>query len=371
MNMSVAFRLVLNKFVQSICEIISRPRENVRPGWVCLLRSNTMATKNIPTTMTAWGREAYGAQNLRWEQRPVPKPKAGEVLLRVAASSLNRGDHYRLTGTPWPLRFIEGLWRPKLRGLGMDVAGEVVVAGEGSRFRVGQRVFGEHLKGENWAPYAVMPEAHLAASPEGLSDEHAAMLPVAGLTALQGLRDVAKVEAGESVVINGATGAVGTMAVQVARILGARVTAVCRGIHRERMFELGAERVVAYDEEDYTEVVRDADVLFDGVMGCSLRRSIRCLRPKGRYLAVGGPEGKFLEPILPLVAAMLQAPFVEAKVLSFTQAPNPEGLAWLGRAVAEGTLKPAIARRFAMKELPEALRFQREGRPWAKLSLLA
>ncbi len=332
--------------------------------------------------MRAIVREAYGGTSvLRYEDRLKPEPKADEVCIRVRASSLNRADVYRLSGRPLPIRIVTGFWGPRVRGLGMDIAGEVVAVGSAVHsFRPGDAVVGEASMGETWADYACvradalapMVRAEAAESFSSTDFVAAATLPIAGITALQGLRDYGRLKAGQSELINGATGAVGTFAVQVAKALGAEVTGVCRSVNRQRVRDLGADHVIAYDEEDFTECSNLAgsfDVLFDGIMERPLRPSCRVLKKKGTYVAVGGPSGRWLGPIIPLLAALVQAPFVSQRVVSFTALVKSDDMATLEQWRANGVIRAAIDRVFDFAQIPEALEYQLHGRPWGKVAI--
>jgi len=204
--------------------------------------------------MRAIVRDCYGGPEvLKLEHIELPVPGPNEVLVRVRASSLNRADRYILQGTPMPLRFMTGLWRPRKRGVGMDFSGVVEAVGDKvSDSKAGDEVFGQVDNGELWAEFARVPAALVAPKPPSLSHPQAASIPLSGLTALQGLRDAGRVEAGQRVLVNGSTGAVGTFAVQIAKALGAEVTAVCSERNFDLVRSLGASQLFAYDKEDFT-----------------------------------------------------------------------------------------------------------------------
>lgn len=291
--------------------------------------------------------------SLRDIARPDPGP--GEVLVRVRASSVNRADWYAMTGTPFPIRFWWGFLRPKLPVAGIDVAGVVeAVARDVTAFKPGDEVYGEVR--EAWAEYVCVDAKKLARRPQSVSWEEAAALPVAGVTALQGLRDVAKVTPGRKVLINGASGGVGTFAVQIARALGAEVTAVCSDRNAELVTRLGAHHVV-----DYTKERLDGawDVIFDVAGNTPIARCRRMLRPGGVYLSSYGALSWVLKAAL---ASMLPGP----RVVVFAAQSTPALLDALRALVDAGAVSIPVDRRYQLADVPEALRYQGEGRTRGK-----
>jgi NADPH:quinone reductase-like Zn-dependent oxidoreductase len=319
--------------------------------------------------MKAVVRDAYGPPDvLKVEETDRPVPGDHEVLLRVRASSLNRGDRYVMEGIPFPFRLALGLFRPKQRGLGMDFAGEVEEVGSRvTDLRPGDAVYGQQDLGRTWAEYVCVPASLVAPKPSNLTYEQAAAVPVSAFTALQGLRDHGGVEAGRTVLINGATGAVGTFAVQIAKALGAEVTGVCSERNVELVRSLGADHVIPYETEDFTACGRQFDVLFDVVGNRPLRACRRVLQPKGTFLPVGGPAGRWLGPLVSLMAARFQAPFVSQRVVLFTGTPNRPDLLVLTELIESGKVTPAIDRQFELTEIVEAMRYLIEGRPASKV----
>jgi NADPH:quinone reductase-like Zn-dependent oxidoreductase len=304
-------------------------------------------------------RDRYGGvEVLRVEEIADPTPGPGEVLIRVAASSLNRADRYLLEGRPLPLRFVTGLFRPKRRGLGLDVAGEVVAVGPGAEGAVGDRVFGQQDLGQTWAELVAVPSSNVAPAPANLRAAEAGCVPLAGLTALQGLRDAAKVQPGQSVVVNGATGGVGPFAVQVAVALGADVTAVCAARNVEFVRTLGASRVFAREEVDFTTSVRDADVLFD-VAGDRPLAEARCGAPSDGWL---GPAGH-------LLGVLLRAPLVSQRIASFTGSPNRADLLTLKQWIEAGQLRVDVCAAFPLDDVAAAVHRLRTGHPRSKIAL--
>lgn len=296
-----------------------------------------------------------GPSDLTLRELERPTPRAGEVLLRVKASSINRADWYVATGTPFPVRFWWGLFKPTLPVAGLDVAGVVEAVGSGvTTFKPGDEVYGEIRQA--WAEYVCVDAAKLARRPQSVSWEEAAALPIAGVTALQALRDVAKVQPGQQVLVIGASGGVGTFAVQVARALGAEVTAVCSGRNAELVTRLGASRVIDYTKE---RVEGAWDAIFDVAGGTPISRCRRMLKPGGVYISSYGAIGWVLKAAL---ASLLPGP----RVVVFTASSSPALLDSLRELVDAGKVTVTIDRRYQLAQVPEALRYLGEGRTRGK-----
>lgn len=300
----------------------------------------------------------YGsADQLRLAEVPQPAPKAGEVLVSIRATSVNSGDVRMLHGKPFMIRLAgHGLFKPKRTILGGDIAGRVEAVGSGvTHFKPGDAVYGDssnHGMG-GFAEYVAVPEATLAPMPTTLSFEEAAALPLAGITALQALRDKGQVRAGERVAINGASGGVGTFAVQIAQVLGADVTAIASAGKLEMLRGLGAAEVIDYTREDFTTRVGQYDVIL-GVNGYHpLAHYARALKPGGRYVMVGGTDAQLFE-------AMLRAPFMpkrDGKWLGILVGKaTPADLRTLTALIEDGKVKPVIERCYPLEELVEAVR---------------
>ncbi|MEQ1568879.1 MAG: NAD(P)-dependent alcohol dehydrogenase [Myxococcota bacterium] len=324
--------------------------------------------------MLAVVRDVYGPPEvLRVAEVPRPTPGAGEVLVKVRASSLNRADKYASLGAPAMIRLATGLFRPdaRHRGLGMDFVGDVEALGaEVTGLSVGDRVFGEHTLGQTWAQYACVPERLVARAPDGVGDAELACLPLAGLTALQGLRDFGRLQAGQSVLVHGATGAVGPLAVQMAKALGAgTVVAVCSGRNADLVRSLGADRVIPYDTEDFTALEQRFDVVFDVAGTRSLSELRRVLAPTGACVVVGSPEDGPLGPLGPMLAKMIQAPFVSQRVALVQTTQNRADLEVLAAMAADGRLRPPIDRQYPFEQVADALRYLATGHPPAKVVL--
>lgn len=318
----------------------------------------------IPTTMRAAVHERYGPPEEVVTVRSVPVPEVGpdDVLVRVAAASVNALDWHYVTGLPMFARPTLGLRRPKRQVPGADVAGVVGAVGASvTRFEVGDRVFGE-VPGGGFAEYVVAPAEWLVPVPDGVELETAATVGVAAETALQGLRDWGGLEPGQRVLVNGASGGVGSFAVQLAKALGAsHVTAVCSTGNVEAARRGGADRVVDYTREDLRDLGETFDVFFDNAGTLPLRTCRRMVSDGGSYVSVTSPKSTWLHPL----PRMLAVPFVFAlgsrRGPAFTVASrNRADLELLIDLVARGLVTPVMDRRWALADAPEALSVQGE-----------
>ncbi len=326
----------------------------------------------MPNPMKAIAYRRYGGPEvLEHIDAPRPKPGEGQVLVRVRASSINSADCRIMRADPFLVRFFNGIWRPKNQILGVEAAGEVVELGPGARrFSVGDEVFGEAFDDGmgGFAEYVALTENKLAIKPKSVTFAQASTLPVAGVTALQAVRDLAKVRAGESVLIQGAGGGVGTYLVQVAKAAGATVTAVCGERNVELMKSLGADHVVDYAHEDFTQNGERYDVIF-GVNGYhSVLEYRRCLKPGGRYAMIGGGARQLFEALLlGKLAFMFSGKSVHS--LKVDDSIRDTDLAELGQMMAAGQLRPVIERTFPLHEAVEAIRFVELGHVRGKVVL--
>ena len=332
------------------------PPTTTRPGDEAGLEPSA-GRAAIPPTMTAAVARRYGtAEVVSVETVPTPTPRKDEVLIHVAASSLNALDWHFLTGTPYFLRLIAGLRRPKRIVHGADVAGTVVAVGAGvTSVHVGDRVFGE-CAGGGFAPYLTTKAENLLGIPTGVSFEAAGATPVAGLTALQGLRTHGAVRPGEHVLINGAAGSVGTFAVQIAKALGAEVTAVCSTRNVDMTKRLGADHVVDYTTDDFVPGGARFDVMLDNIGNRSAADCMSVLRPAGRYVAVSGPkENRWLGPVVHLVRTRFAFRRTDATFHQFTAAKNEADLAFLASLLASGAVVPEAQRTVGLDGVADAL----------------
>lgn len=311
-------------------------------------------------------RDRYGSPEvLRLEDIQKPTPKAGEVLIRVHAASPNAADLYLLRGRPFMLRLAYGLLRPRIRVLGTAVAGRVEAVGAGvTRFQVGDEVFAD-LSGcgmGGFAEYARAPEGVLARMPANVGFAEAAAVPLAGVTALQALRDKGRVGAGQKVLIYGASGGVGTFSVQLARHFGAEVTAVCSTRKVELVRSLGADRVIDYTQGDFTSGGTRYDLILAVNGDRSIREYRRALRPNGTCVVVGGS-------LRQIFGAMLLGPLLggRQKIASLTARPSAADLGVLGELLEARKIAPVIDRSYRLSEVPETLQYLAEGRAKGKV----
>lgn len=320
-------------------------------------------------TMTALVRRTYGApEAISIEQVPVPAVEAEQVLVRVAAASVNPLDWHELTGTPWIARLQGGLRRPKQPVLGVDVAGTVHAVGSAvTHVSPGDMVFG--AAAGSFAEYARAKGRSLVPIPPGVSALDASTVAIAGTTALQALRDKGRVQAGHKVLVIGASGGVGTYAVQLAAAMGATVTGVCSTPNVQLVRSLGAHHVIDYTTgEGLTG--GPYDVIIDSVGSHSLRARRAALAPGGRCVIVGGPKkGRVLGPLGPMVRAVASSLFSKRKFVPFMAAIKTADLEVLAGHLASGTVKPVVERTYQLSEGAEALRHVAGGHTRGKVVL--
>lgn len=323
---------------------------------------------NHPTSMTAAVHDTYGPPEVvatRVVERPTPTPD--RVVIRVHAASVNPFDVHMLTGMPLLARMGGGWRRPTQPVLGVDMAGTVVEVGaDVTDLTPGDEVFGG-ARGA-FAEYTVAKATGLARRPQGLDVQSAAALPMAGLTALQALRDKGGLQAGERVLINGAAGGIGTLAVQIAKALGAHVTGVCSAANVELVRSLGADRVIDYTTEDYTSGHERYDVFVDNVGNRSLTTCKRLLAPKGRYIIVSGPKkNRLVGPAMRIVRAKLVFALGSRSAVPFMSRGVPADLDQLATWAVEGTVKPVIDRTYPLDQAGSALEYVATGHARAKV----
>jgi len=312
-----------------------------------------------------------GPEVLRLETVAEPTPGPKDVLIHVYAASLNAADEYLLKGEPALLRLSAGLRGPKRSVLGADIAGMVVaVGGQVTQFRPGDAVYGDLSGCElgGFAEYVCASEDALALKPARLSFEQAAAVPMAAVTALQGLRAGGQVVPGQKVLIHGASGGVGTFALQLARSFGATVTAVCSTRNVEMVRSLGADHVVDYTEHDFAADDRRYDVVLDNVGNRSLSDCRRVLTPKGTYVLVGAPKkGKWLGPLKRLIAAKLRFMFASQRSASFTAKETKQELLALVELIESGQVRSVIDRRYPLSDVADAVRYLAGGHASGKV----
>lgn len=321
-------------------------------------------------TMKAVVRDQYGPPEvLRLEEVEKPVPKDDEVLIRVQAASLNAADQHLMRGKPFFLRLAYGLFKPKSRVLGADIAGRVEAVGRSvERFRPGDEVFGD-LSGcglGGFAEYACAPERVLAPKPASLSFQEAAAVPLAATTALQGLRDKGRIRVGQKVLIYGASGGVGTFAVQLAKAYGAEVTAVCSSANVELARSLGADYVIDYTQEDFARRGQHYDLILAVNGDRSIWDYKRALTRGGTCVLVGGSLRQIFQGML---LGPLAATGGRQKIVNLLARPRADDLAYLGELLEAKKVVPVLDRQYSLKEVPQALHYLGQGHAKGKVIL--
>src|SRR5918994_2738728 len=313
--------------------------------------------------MKAIVQDEYGSPDvLELRDIDIPEIKDDEVLVHVHAAGVGRDVWHVMAGLPYPIRLAGyGLRAPKNPVIGSDVAGVVETVGNKvSRFQPGDEVFGIGIG--SYAEYARAPEDKLAPKPENLTFEQAAVLAIMGSTALQALRDQGKVREGQEVLIIGASGGVGTYAVQIAKAFGAHVTGVCSTAKVEMVRSIGADHVIDYTQEDFAEGDQRYDLILDIGGNSSLLRLRRALAPQGTLVIVGGEGGgRGLGGTDRQLRAMMLSPFVGQKLGTFINKENHEDMIVLKELIESGKVTPIIDRTYPLSEVPEAIRYLEEG----------
>jgi NADPH:quinone reductase-like Zn-dependent oxidoreductase len=319
--------------------------------------------------MKAIVQDKYGSPDVL-ELRDIDKPQIAdeEVLVRVHAAGVGRDVWHVMTGLPYPIRLAGyGLRAPKNPVIGSDVAGVVEAVGKNvSRFRPGDEVFG--IGKGSYAEYARALEDKLAPKPANLTFEQAAVLAISALTALQGLRDHGRVEPGQEVLIIGASGGVGTFAVQIAKAFGAHVTGVCSTTKVDMVSSIGADHVIDYTREDFAEGEQRYDLILDIGGNSSLSRLRRALTPQGTLVITGGEGGgRWLGGTDRQIRALLLSRFVGQKLGTFINKENHEDMLVLKELIESGKVTPVIDRTYPLAEVPEAIRYLEEGHAQGKV----
>jgi NADPH:quinone reductase-like Zn-dependent oxidoreductase len=311
----------------------------------------------------------YGSPDLlRLEDVDRPTPGDDEVLVRVRAAAVNIGDWHLLRAVPYVIRLGLGLRRPRRRTPGRDIAGHVEAVGSNiTEFGPGDEVFG--WGGGAFAEYVSTPATHLLPKPANLTLEEAAAVGDSAFTALAAVRDQGRVQPGQRVLINGASGGVGTFAVQIAKALGAHVTAVCSTRNVELVRSLGADEVIDYQQQDFAETGHPYDVMLDLVGNRSLSECRRVLTPRGTYVIVGVRDAGRWLGLGRQAKALLLAPFVRQRMRVFVVKHTREDLGVLRGLVEAGQVVPVIEKRYALSDAADALRHQGEGHTRGKIVL--
>jgi len=312
----------------------------------------------------------YGSADvLRLGEIEKNLPNDNQVLVKVRAAAANPLDWHYMRGTPYIVRMDSGLFKPKVGRLGVDMAGVVEAVGRNvTRFKPGDEVFG--TGGGAFAEYVLASESKVVLKPANLTFEQAAAVPVAALTALQGLRDKGRIQPGQKVLINGASGGVGTFAVQIARSFGADVTGVCSTRNVDMVRALGADHVIDYTREDFTLGAQRYDLILDNVGNHSLLAFRRVMNPKANYVLIGGggpDDGRWIGPMAGPVKALMLSPFVSQEFGMLLASINQADLAILTELMEAKKVTPVIDRTYTLSEVPAAIRYLEEGHARGKV----
>jgi len=309
--------------------------------------------------------EKYGPPDIVLQLKEVKKPtlKEDEVLVKIYAASINDGDKSFVRGKPFPARIVGGLLKPKHPIPGGDIAGQVEAVGVNvKQFKPGDEIFGDigACGFGAFAEYVSVPENAITMKPVNMTYEEAAAVPQYALVALQGLRDKGQIQPGKKVLINGASGGVGTFAVQIAKSYGAEVTGVCSTRNLDMVRSIGADHVIDYTQEDFTKSEQCYDLILDSVANRSISDYMRALSPKGSYVSVAfNLSSLLLGPLISMTGSK--------KVGSMLHKPNVKDLVYMKELIEAGKVVPVIDRRYPLSEVPEAFRFFVEGHPSGKV----
>lgn len=318
--------------------------------------------------MKAIVQDRYGSPGEVLEIRDIDRPEIGndEVLVRTRAASVNIGDWHMMRGLPYIVRLAGGLRKPKHPVPGINVAGEVKSVGRDVRtLQPGAEVFG-WCDGA-FAEYACAGEDNFLMKPADLTFEQSAAVGDSAITALKAVRDQAKVRPGQTVLVNGASGGVGTFAVQIANAFGAEVTGVCSARNADMVRSIGAERIIDYAREDFTESGERYDVMLDLVSSHSLADCRRALTPRGTYVLIGKSDPGRWFGLGRLLRTLATSPFVGQTMRAFVATANRKDLTTLKEMVEAGKVTPVIDRSYGLSEVPEAMQYQGEGHTRGKI----
>jgi NADPH:quinone reductase-like Zn-dependent oxidoreductase len=317
--------------------------------------------------------DRYGAPDvLELRDTAVPAVGDDELLVRVRAASVNPLDWHFMRGMPYVVRMLAGLSRPKAsaRKLGADMAGSVEAVGKNvTEFQPGDEVFGGLEERGTLAEYVTIRAAGaVLRKPARLTFEQAAAVPVAGFTALQALRDKGHLQPGHKVLVNGASGGVGTFAVQMAKALGGEVTAVCSSANAQLVASIGADRVIDYTREDFTRAEPHYDLLLDIAGNRSLSETRRVLRPQGVLVSVGGPDkGRWVGPLSRTARMAVLSPVVSQRMVFFLAQQNKADLTVLRELIETGKVTPVIDRTYPLTQAADAIRYLEQGHAKGKV----
>ena len=319
-------------------------------------------------TMKAVRYYCYGSTDvLEYDDVEKPSPAADEMLVKIHVAAVNPLDWHYLHGTPYFMRLMSGLGKPADSGLGVDLAGTVEAVGSNvTRFKPGDEVFGGGVGA--FAEFAILREdGPRVMKPANVSFEQAATVGIAGITALQALRDKGQLQPGQKVLINGASGGVGTFAVQIAKSMGAEVTGVCSTRNVEMVRAIGADHVIDYKKSDYTQGDQRYDLIIDMVGNHSLSKIRQVLTPDGVLVMVGGPTGNWLGALARPLKAMIYSKFVGQQFVMILAEFDQEDLAIIGDMIAAGAVTPVVDRRYPLREIASALEYSEAGHARGKI----
>jgi NADPH:quinone reductase-like Zn-dependent oxidoreductase len=319
--------------------------------------------------------QKYGPPEvLELKEVEKPTPKDDEVLIEVHAASANPVDWRLMRANPFFVRLVAGLLRPKNKVLGADIAGRVEAVGRNvTQFQTGDAVFGDlsDCGRGGFAEYVSVPESALALQPANISVEEAASVPLAALTALQGLRDKGHIQSGQKVLINGASGGVGTFAVQIAKSFGAEVTGVCSTRNLDMVRSIGADHVIDYTQEDFTKNGQTYDLIYCAVGNCSAADYKRALNPNGICAVAGFTTMSHMLFQVLFLGAWVSMTGSKKICAMGTVKPNKKDLVFMKELLEAGKVVPVIDRRYALSEVPEAIRYLEEGHAQGKVVITA
>ena len=310
----------------------------------------------------------YGSPDvLEFADVEKPAPADDEVLVKVHAASVNPLDWHYMRGSPYFMRLMTGLGAPDRTSLGVDFAGMVEAVGKNvTKFKPGDEVFGG--SGGAFAEYVTVGEDKaLVLKPANMTFEQSATVAIAGITALQALRDKGKIKPGQKVLINGASGGVGTFAVQIAKSFGAEVTGVCSTRNVAMVRSIGADHVIDYTQDDYTKSGQRYDLIIDNVGNHSPLANRRALDPDGILVMVGGAKGNWLAPLMGPIKALMLSPFVDQEFVLILARLRKDDLAILRDLMQTGKVTPVIDRRYRLSDVPAAIRYSEEGHAQGKI----
>ncbi|NKB38218.1 MAG: zinc-binding dehydrogenase [Gammaproteobacteria bacterium] len=318
--------------------------------------------------MQAIDYQCYGSPDvIRQIDSIRPVAKDGEIQIKVHAAAVNPYDWHYLRGSPYIMRLLSGIGSPKDNRLGVDFSGTVTALGPGVKnFKIGDGVIG--ASSGAFAEYLTMNENRgVVKKPENITFQQAASVPIAAITALQALRDKGQLRAGQKVLINGASGGVGTFAVQIAKAMGAQVSGVCSSRNVEMVKSIGADYVIDYKKENYTTAGKQYDLILDMVGNHSLLANRKAMSSSATLVMVGGPKGNWIAPLIGLLKAPLVSLFVEQNFVELLAEISKEDLNYLAELMAEGKVVPVIDRLYPLAEVADAIRYSETGRARGKI----